>query len=76
MNFIVVPLFKAISQVLPDCDQYTQGALKTAETWKTYKETDADKEVYIKKANLSSEQSELIQQLTALQQSIAENDHE
>lgn len=55
MNFIVIPLFKTISMVMPDCGSYLNGALENSAKWKQYDETEEDKQVYKKKDNNSSE---------------------
>jgi hypothetical protein len=40
MNFIVIPLFKQVTEVLPACSIYYKGALENSEKWKEYTETD------------------------------------
>lgn len=66
MNFIVLPLFKAVSQVMPECDIYLQGAIQNSATWKEYQETDSDKQVYKKKNDVSSDDSDLSHKIASL----------
>lgn len=46
LNFIVIPLFKSLTQVLPECEKYLQGGLANVDNWKNYTETDEDKKIY------------------------------
>ena len=57
LNFIVIPLFKAMTEVLPECDLYLTKAQENVLIWKDYQETETDKQVYKKDAKSESELS-------------------
>lgn len=54
LNFIVIPLFKALSEVIPECDFYVKRAEENVILWKEYVETEEDKKVYEKVEDVSS----------------------
>jgi hypothetical protein len=49
VDFIVAPLFTTIYDVSPDLSFLLQQAKANAAKWKVYEETEADKQVYLKK---------------------------
>ena len=40
LNFIVIPLFKALTEVIPECDFYVKRAEENVFLWKEYVETE------------------------------------
>ena len=48
INFIVIPLFSQIVQLMPSMKASLEEAKKNCENWKTYQETEEDKKVYTK----------------------------
>lgn len=56
INFIVLPLFKQLVTVIPNCQDLYKQAIKNCETWSTYIENAEDKNVYCEsKLTLSGE---------------------
>lgn len=50
----MIPLFKALTEVLPECEEFLDKAKENVNRWKNYEETETDKLVY-KKKDVSSE---------------------
>ena len=46
INFIVLPLFKQVTEILPEMDFLCQRAVENSNLWKEYVETEKDKQVY------------------------------
>jgi len=46
LNFIVLPLFKTLAQLMPNFQEMCKCGNQNVETWTTYEETEADKKVY------------------------------
>ena len=40
VNFILLPLFSIVSQLMPNVKQLEENARRNAENWKTYEETE------------------------------------
>lgn len=40
LNFIVIPLFKQIVEIMPNCREFLNKAVENVENWKKYEETD------------------------------------
>lgn len=49
LSFIVIPLFKTLSEIMPDLDDLRESAERNTDKWKAYKETEENKQVYKKK---------------------------
>ena len=45
----MIPLFKALTEVLPECEEFLDKAKENVNKWKDYEETDTDRLVYKKK---------------------------
>jgi hypothetical protein len=50
----VIPLYKALTEVIPECDFYVKRAEENVVLWKEYVETEEDKKVYEKVSDVSS----------------------
>ena len=52
INFVPLPIFTALSNVMPDLQDLVSNMKQNSKEWKTYEETEKDKEVYKKKDTL------------------------
>jgi cAMP-specific phosphodiesterase 4 len=43
INFIVVPLFKTLTLIMPTCQSMVDGATQNAQNWAKYEETQNEK---------------------------------
>ena len=48
MNFIVLPLFKALAEAVPAVQTCVDSAEVNVTIWSLYKESEEDKKVYLK----------------------------
>ena len=48
INFITIPLWSLIAEVMPGMKSFVDGAKDNLGKWETYEENDQDKQVYVK----------------------------